>query len=511
MARSLPYPGFTWSFSQHAKALDPETLYRFLQCVAPFEGLNKAEGYSEKITEVMTRCGVLTANVRDGKPDAWRDYQQLLAELGLIYSTKLTPVLTITDIGQRFLAGELGFSELIGIQALRYQYPNGQKSDIQNRQRSELEISGFQIPPTLTELQAMSQILLKPGVLILRVLLELYDHGFEPYLSVSECQSFLLPNRSNSEWKVSLAEVMFHRSNVVEIDDLNLHSRRNFQDWFKLLSKSDYFSVSGDKIFLSDFSFYNLELLKFYCASQENPDSFWIPSAFDRDSRIGWFEWFGNFPYSEQILLRPQQERDEGYVKRNFIAGEDEEFDNDESNKESAGGVNLRSIDFGQLGRSTSFNFSGDTEELIARLRLGAQKRHAKTLLHDRIVRRLAEAFLPQGAHLQFDPNSVDLYASWPDGGTAIFEVKTVNRRSLQGRLRGAIGQVQEYAYRRELEGNTQSDRVVVLDMPIVETAWQRTFLTDHLNIGLICMPVGSYSAFAPAKFATKVHWLEIF
>jgi len=78
----------------------------------------------------MIESNILTSNLRDDVPDAWRDYQQLLAELGLIYSTKISPTLYLTNLAHMFLAGELGFSELVGMQALRYQYPNGQKSTI---------------------------------------------------------------------------------------------------------------------------------------------------------------------------------------------------------------------------------------------------------------------------------------------------------------------------------------------------------------------------------------------
>jgi hypothetical protein len=115
--------------SQHAVGLKPDTLYAFLQCAAPFEGEVRGS-FGSKITELMIESNILTSNLRDDVPDAWRDYQQLLAELGLIYSTKISPTLYLTNLAHMFLAGELGFSELVGMQALRYQYPNGQKSTI---------------------------------------------------------------------------------------------------------------------------------------------------------------------------------------------------------------------------------------------------------------------------------------------------------------------------------------------------------------------------------------------
>lgn len=506
MPRHLPYPGHTWSFTQHAVGLTPKTLYDFLKCAAPFEG--EVDGYAEKITSLMIASGILTANERDGQPDAWRDYQQLLAELGLIYSTKICRALTITELGQMFLAGEIGFSELIGIQALRYQYPNGQKSTIQSRLRRELAAASVVPPATLTELQANHQVLVKPGLLILRVLIELYLAGHNPSLSPSECQAFLLPCRDNMEWPVALSEIRADRDSPSDIDSVNRHAHRNIQDWFKFLQKSDYFADDSGEIALSTFALSNLDTIKSYCSSQEEMGAFWIPTEFDVPARLGWFRWFGHIPYSAQMILRAEPENDAEYVEENFVAGLEEERDEDEAIAIDNAGLNLKPVDLEHLGRDSPFTFTGDINALVDSLRKGAQKRHAKTLLHDRIVKDLAEAFIGQGATVESDPDSIDLLAVWPDGYSAIFEVKTVTRRSIQGRLRTAIGQVEEYAYRRLSAGSRPSDRVVVVNAEIDESAWQRSFLTEHLQIGLICKPITSYSAYAPASSLTKDHWL---
>lgn len=508
MTRPLPYPGHTWSFTQHAVGLNPKTLYGFLQCAAPFEG--EVEGYGEKITSLMIASGILTANERDGVADAWRDYQQLLPELGLIYSTKICHALTITELGQMFLAGEIGFSELIGIQALRYQYPNGQKSTIQARLRGELVAASVASPATLTELQADHQVLIKPGLLILMVLIELYDAGHNPSLSPSECQAFLLPCRDNTEWPAALSEIIAHRSSPSGIDSVNRHSRRNIQDWFKFLQKSDFFVDDSGQISLSAISLNNLDTIKSFCSSQEDVATFWIPTQFDIPARLGWFTWFGNIPYAAQKLLRAEPEKDAEYVAKNFVAGLEEERDEDEAIAVDNASLNLKPVDLEHLGRNTPFNFTDDIAALAESLRKGAQKRHAKTLLHDRIVKALAEAFIAQGATVESDPDSIDLLAAWPDGHSAIFEVKTVTRRSIQGRLRTAIGQVEEYAYRRQSAGSPPSDRVVVINAEIEKTAWQRSFLTEHLKIGLICKQSTSYSAYAPASSLTKHHWLPL-
>lgn len=501
MSRKLPYPGHTWSLSQHAVGLNANTLYDFLKCVAPFEG--KVSNYDEKITALMIESGVLTANKRGGQPDAWRDYQQILAELGLIYSTKLVRALTLTELGHMFLAGELGFAELIGCQAIRYQYPNGQKSTIQGRLRGEFNSNSIAAPTTLTEFQADQGILLKPGALILRILLELLNSGHQSTISASECQAFLLPCKTNQEWSLALAELLAHRANPSDIDHINKHARRNIQDWFKFLNKSDFFESTGaNYISLSSYALSEIPLMRAYCDSQENFAAFWIPVNFDIDGRRRWSDWFGHLPYEMQTVLRPDVVNGGDYLLKNYVGG----IDDDEVDPNVTTGINLTPINFSQLGSETKFRFSDDIAALAEGMRRGAQKRHAKSLLHDRMIKELAQNFIAQGARVESDPNSIDLFAAWPNGESAIFEVKTVTRRSLQGRLRSAIGQVEEYAYRYST--NLQKpDRVVVINTELTEECWQTNFLTKYLGLGLICKSSQEYKGFAPESANSQQYW----
>lgn len=505
LVRPLPYPGHSWYMTQHAVGLNPKTLYGFLKCAAPFEG--QTGDYRMKITNLMIKSKVLTSNVRDEVPDAWRDYQQLLAELGLIVSTKILKTLTLTELAHMFLAGEIGFSELIGIQALRYQYPNGQKSTIQARLSGELASARVRSPETLTELQAQKGILLKPGLLILRVLIELREKGEYSSLSVSECQAFLTPCRVNAEWVVAVSEVIAHRRTNRDIDQIYRHTRRNLQDWFKLLGNCDHFTnADSDKISLSPFALENIELLKSYCTAQEVISSFWIPTSFDIPGRLRWFRWFGHIPFGAQSVLRRDLKAEPKYVEQNYVAGLDDEL---EEEIRSSGGLalNLSPINLDYLERETVFHSNQDVETLLANIRKGFQKRHAKTLLHDRVVKSLAERFIAQGATVESDPDSIDLFALWPTGETAIFEVKTVTQRNLQQRMRTAIGQVAEYAYRRKCLTGSLSDRVIVVNAELDQNAWQPSFLSEHLAIGLICTAPTSYSAFAPMEAQSKAYW----
>lgn len=505
LVRPLPYPGHSWYLTQHAVGLHPKTLYGFLKCAAPFEG--QVGDYRTSITDLMIKSRVLTSNVRDEVPDAWRDYQQLLAELGLIVSTKIRKTLSLTELAHMFLAGEIGFSELIGIQALRYQYPNGQKSTIQARLRGELESARVKSPETLTELQSQKGVLLKPGLLVLRILIELLGRHHDASLSIGECQAFLIPCKTNSEWEVAVSEVIAHRATQAEIDNIYRHTRRNLQDWFKLLGCSDYFTnTNSDKISLSPLALENIKLLKSYCASQEVTSLFWIPTNFDIPGRLKWFKWFGHIPFDAQSVLRNDLDAEPQYVRENYVAGLEDEI---EEEVRPSGGfpINLSPIDLAHLERETTFQSTQDIETLLANIRKGFQKRHAKTLLHDRVIKSLAVRFISQGARVESAPDSIDLFASWPSGHSAIFEVKTVTHRNIQLRLRTAIGQVEEYAYRRKCATGSFSDRVIVVNSELDQNAWQPRFLLEHLRIGLICSAPTSYSAFAPREAQSRTYW----
>ena len=335
--------------------------------------------------------------------------------------------------------------------------------------------------------------------------------GLNPSLSVSECQAFLIPCRSNSEWPDAFSEIVAHRKSPSNIDAIYRHSRRNVQDWFKFLQKSDFFGDDySSQLSLSAYAMANISLVKDYCASQEAVESFWIPVEFDIPARLSWFEWFGHITFDAQRALRFDVENDAEYLEHNYVAGVEEDDEDGKVISLDVVGLNLKPVDLGHLGRDTAFEFSGDIAALAENLRKGAQKRHAKTLLHDRIIKELAESFIAQGATVESDPDSVDLFAVWPSGNSAIFEVKTVTRRSLQLRLRTAIGQIEEYAYRRHCAGAGVSDRVVVVNTELDSNAWQTSFLTKYLGIGLICKPSSSYNAFAPEESTTKHHWLSL-
>ncbi|WP_146171856.1 hypothetical protein [Pseudoduganella armeniaca] len=503
--RHLPYPGYTWSFTQHAVGIEATTLYGLLACASLFEG--QSGDYGAAINTTIINSGLLTANIRDGVADAWRDYQQILAELGLIYSTKICRTLKLTRAGHMYLAGELGYADLMGIQNLRYQYPNGQKSTIQSRQSIELATAGITRPPTLLELQVNSGILVKPGTLLLRLLVELYNSGNSPWISIDECLAFALPCKRNDEWPMAYSEILAHRQSPSRISVIYPHARRNVQDWFKFLSKSDIFDVTGNRILLTENATENLSLLMRALTHEESLNSFWIPASYDLASRLKWFDWFGQIDVSAQRVT--EHPLDERYIQKNFVGGIESD-DIEEMDVITDIQLRLTTIDIEELRRTRDFNPIREiTAEGLERINLGAFRRHSKTLLHDRIVASLSAKLQAGGAIVGHDRNSVDLLARWSDANEAIFEVKTVTLRSLSNRLRMATGQLQEYAYRRKSNSKVSPDIVIVINTKIPKDSWQVDFLVNHLNIGLLFSSSDEeFSGIAPENCTTSIRWL---
>jgi len=195
----LPYPGYSWSFSQHMGKVSPRELFSLLAITYRYR---YKSNYESLINKAIVDEKVLTANIRtdSGQVDAWRDYQQILAELGLIYSTRYEALPHLTPIGLAYIDGTIGYSELLSTQVLSYQYPNGHKTTISNSLKNKLLAANFSIPRSRVELDANSGVLVKPGVLILQILVELYRNREQPTLNTRECLFALVPTKTNNDW-----------------------------------------------------------------------------------------------------------------------------------------------------------------------------------------------------------------------------------------------------------------------------------------------------------------------
>jgi len=499
---SLPFPGYSWYFTQHAIGMRPKTLYGLLACASLAQGRTEP---GPIVNRLIVDNGLLTENIRDGQVDAWRDYQQILAELGLIYSTRVHRALKLTPAGEMFLAGDVGFSELMTIQALRYQYPNGQKFTIQARLRAELEAASVSVPSNLIELMYRNDIAIKPGLLILRILLEMKNEIGVACLSVDECGCFLVPAQKNLEWRSSFDAIMRSRTSGEPPRLNNRNIRRNVQDWFKFLDKTDLFKHTLNCIDLIR------EFLAEFCNMGEDEGNFWYPQDFDPIDKESWFSYFGEMPFDAQLMM-PSEQITEEYKESNYIGG----FEVDETEEQLFGLTETPEIRLSEIALSSEeveLETCGDEdgpEISIAGIVNGIIQRKAKTILHDSIVKELASFFTTQGARVCEDRDSVDLLVSWSEGFEGIFEVKTVNRRSLQQRLRLAVGQLEEYAYRRNCSIRRYPEKIVVINSILPQGSWQVPFLVEHLNIGLLCRGKEEYLAHVPERCQTGEMWRNV-
>lgn len=478
----LPYPDYSWSLTQHiGPVTEARTLYEILQAAYVY-GDEKNSG--DLITQYIVQQELLTPNLRrdTGRENAWRDYQQVLPELGLIVSTRFTKGVSVTTAGLMLLDGIVGFSELMTTQALRYQYPNGQKQS-----QMELDVN--------------YGVLIKPAVLILRVLLELHNRQNEvATLTVSECVEALVPIKSNSQWQIAVGHLLDIRKQKAKlVTHTDGRSRRHVQEWFRFLNLSDIFHVSKHIISLTPLAEENIDLLYALCEYHEAASTFWILPQGDRN-QIGfsWFRHYGNPEILSQWVV-PTLPTEE-YVEANYIGGT-EEHEQIGTHREKDFQIRLQdfSLEIGSqlplIPRPSVF----DPE----RFAQGQAQRHRSARLHDEIVaivaRRLAEA----GYQVAEDPTSVDLLASKENAET-IVEVKTVNRRNVDVRMRLGVGQLSEYRYRRQLQTNRRPSGILVLSSSTGFVDWLIDYFKTDIKLGLVALDSSdTFSAYTDGEIET--------
>lgn len=494
--RQLPYPGYSWPLTQHATGFNETDIRNMLSCALPFEGRS---GVGQEITSLMVNSGVLTANVREGVPDAWRDYQQLLAELGLIVSTRIYPALRLTEVAKSFIAGEVKYSSLMSMQSFRYQYPNGQKHTLQSAQKSALFGSPFSGYENQIDLHVGAGILIRPAILMLRVLYELHMSGDKNPLRLEEVRDFLLPSKMNSEWPQCIIEVKQYRGGMGgggggQVD----RARRNLQDWFKLLKENPFFDTDGSRyIGLSSYAVSNLDSVTSVITYGEDLGSFWIPTNSSPLERLKWFSWYGQFG----DVIEPVEASE-----ASVVVLDDSMVDDDEMSAPTTMPVFLNEIDEESLLKKKEISFNVDEAVVARNAMLGAMKRYAKHVLHDEIVAEFSQKFKAQGAKVFSDPNTVDLLVMWGES-SAMFEVKTVNHRNFQTRIRLALGQVEEYSFRLLKDIGIRPDRGIIINRSISRDSWQAEFLSQHMNVGIVSRTSAGTQVIKPRVCGSCSFW----
>lgn len=480
----MPYPGYSWSMTQHiGPAADHVTMYELLRAAQLY---SSEPNYQERITQHLIDHNVLTPNVRRDaqRPQAWRDYQQILPELGLIISTRFTRGVTVTPIGLMWLDGIAGFSEMLTTQCLRYQYPNGHKQDFSPVMRRLLTVAGIDQPATRTELDTKYGVLIKPAVLILRALIVLFDELGTNGISTKECLAALVPIRSHQNSDTGIQELL--RLRDVGIQPLKARNLRHIQEWFRLLNLTDIFQVINSYIYLTDTALENLVSLRDLCDYHEDPSTFWIPTVFSPQSLgLSWFSHFGNPDIHSQWEV-PENQRDLDYYNQNYPGGveDSEDWGEPEVQKTWNSRLNLREFDPTQHTQNS--DVQGPINVNTGNIVRGQIRRQRSTRLHEEIVRALAEKLQGMGYTVFDDPSSVDLIARSGDR-EAILEVKTVTPRSLVNRIRLGLGQLSEYRYRRTMETGNRPEGILVLSSTRNFSEWYTQFLQTDLLLGLVC------------------------
>ena len=300
MYPNIPYEGLSWPITQHAGVLKSEVFDGLLNACL----LCKGETIdAKKINGYLVNNEILTANVRadSNQVDAWRDYQQILSEFGLIYSTRISKVLTLTPIAMAYLNKSLSYSELITLQVLRYQYPNGQKSQLSpSLMQSYGENFNYE---SFTELQAHYNIQIRPAVLIWKIIYRLWESSEHPTLSLDEMQRYAVRCTDMSDYLPCTESIIESRHNGQQLQPLT-RAKRNMADWMKLLSQTLLFNVSkdGNTIALSAYSIKERKAVDYVCSRLSDPSSFW---EYKEDNfKQDWFDFYGDYDNSIEYVLK---------------------------------------------------------------------------------------------------------------------------------------------------------------------------------------------------------------
>jgi hypothetical protein len=470
----VPYPGYTWPLTQHMGVINESNLYPILWAADNFSTHNDP---ALVINEYLVANNIFTVNVRNdsGQPDAWRDYQQILSELGLIYSTEISKKITLTPLGIAYLDKLITFPDLMILQTFRYQYPNGHKIVISSSQRKELEGSVFASSKNLVDVQKSANIMIRPATIIWRVLRKLELHS-QAYLAFEEIQKYVMRCTNHEDVNECVGYILKSRNGEINLDAISgSRGKRNMQDWIKFLLKTPLFILENKTIRLSYHGQVIASNMDLMCNILEKNNTFWIPDQLDKGDRESWYSFFGSLDLS----LEPStQQQDSLIIASEFSNYDiDETFINPEARSINLQAFNPDSLRGLRLGtRETSIDVSYDAEI--------ADRQHR---LHDRMVVQIGSFFQGLGALVFFDPKTVDVFVKLEDMDLLI-EVKSVTTKNILSRIRSALGQIIYYDYLRSKDSQGSRRKIIALTAKIPDDAWYIDFLNNYLDIDLISL-----------------------
>ena len=460
--------------------------------------------YRSLVNQALVSDGIFTPNIRSdsGQVDAWRDYQQILPDLGLIYSTRYIKQPQLTQIGLMYIDGTIGYSELFSTQVLAYQYPNGHKTDISPALKTELSQSGVNIPVNRMELDVDSGVLIKPGALILQVLLELYRQGYPPTLDTRECLLAVVPTLRNSDWQEAYIRLLSLKQ-TGDTSQADTRRLRDVQEWFQFLGQSDFAIKDRNKVSLSPKVLEQIDQLQDILDFHSDPANFWMPQSLsETENAISWYGFFGT-PSIESQWILPDDLINSEYLSENYPDSQQvNEIDDVKINLEPPE-INLRPF-VPSIPEISDAQESVDIENILQ----GKIKRLEKTRQHQEIVAQLAVRLTSLFYTVSDDPNSVDLLAE-KNGKETIFEIKTITRKNFRPRIRLGVGQLSEYRYRRQLQTQSRPYSILVLSNSFRLQSWEPDYFTSDVNIGILCAKGNFFEALTNGLIEREVQNLQ--
>lgn len=465
----------SWNLTQHAKVITESQFIPFLKLASKYEGSSE---FQKELNKEIALEGILTANNRDGQSDSWRDYQQVLATLGVIVSTRVSKNLIITPLGKNVLEGLISFEELATIQSLRMQYPNGNttQNDIWIHQHSV----GMQV---------------KPAVLLIDILIQLTKTPtIDPIIYIDECQQAIV---SSKDHNIDVNSIVKLRNSTFKGATLNQHARRNLQDWYKFLGETRLFKIgrNGRRQFveLTNFAIDNIDFLEGLCADAANGINFWLPTTFKNEDKFDWFQYYGSLPLEESNMIETHFSRDD--IESSSPKDLDKCF---YRSIDTANNINL-----GDVASSLRIINEESNQASNKKIKSGQALRDKAYNLHEKIILELTLAFEKISFECSADPNSIDLYAKNNDIDI-ILEVKTTTPKNIIKQLRLAVGQILEYKYRIAV---LQSFPIIVISSIVAEDFYYIDLLKS-MGISLICWNGNEFISYT--SDSSLEHYLQL-
>jgi len=468
-----------WPLPHHEKYFSPETFRNLAWAGSTFQGEDQAV---LRINEYLIQNEIVTKNIRTDseQADPWRDYQQNLAELGFIYSSRMNPgSIRMTEAGLALADGVLPPETAVLCQVLRYQYPNAQKNRVTD--------SGSSV--NLLEIQLQAGVQIRPAVLFLQVTSELIRLGEEDWLMDSEVENFLMPCR-NHQNIVSVAENICRSREHSQGGSVS----RDAQAWVKLFVASGLAewdnTNSGKKRIRQSQNFRdNPFITSKICDSLINPTTFWHVNGTGNEQLTEWFQSYGSLSFEVLELL-------------SAIKGIPTEV--------PFATTDLLNSGLRQLGSARTLTDQIDIEicdEAFSEAQVNVTYPRAEVekseFLHQQLVRKIWRRAIAQGASVMEYPKSADLLIEC-NAKSILIECKSARPGHLRSQLRYAVGQIIDYKDLFQIQGKQIDRCFVAVSVCLDEIRDISRFVTESANMGLIGIKNGKLQCDSPDEREAK-------